>query len=392
MKKKSSFRGKTTKDAQKQQNSGFGCLNLPEGVELFVSETSKQGVKLDFLPYEVTDKRHPDRDEKLEIAVPGTLWYKRPYSVHRNVGADTETVVCLSSVGKPCPICEYKAKRKKEGADKEELDGLKQTQRVMYVVIPIGNKKIEAVPHIFDVSQFLFQKLLNEELEANEENGDFPDLESGKTLQIRFEEGSFAGNKFAKASRIDFLDRAKPYKESILETVPNLDKVLKVLTYDQLEAKFFDVVGSTDDEDEDDTDEDEIDQYEKESKKKSIKKVVEDEDEDDEPVHKPSKKKVVEEDEDDEDDDEPVKKSSKKKPVEEDEDEDEDSDEDEDEDNALFDWDDISVMKDKELQKVCKDNKLKVDPDDYDDDVIAFRKAVAKALKVEIPESKKKKK
>lgn len=394
-KKSSSFRGKTTHDAKRQQSeSGFGCLNLPSDIEIFIPKPNKKNkaIDLDFIPYEVTDKNHPDRNEKEEIATPGTLWYKRPYFIHRNVGVNTESVVCLKSVGKKCPICEYQQKRIREKAPKEEIDGMKSTLRNLYIVIPRDSKEYEAVPHIFDMSQFLFQKLLNQELDSNDDFGVFPDLEEGLTLSVRFEEDSFAGNKFAKAGRIDFIPRKKAIDEAILEEIPNLDKVLKVLTYDQLEAKFFDVADETSDE------EDEDDEKPVRKGKKVVEDEDDDEDEDDKPLPKRKPIKTVIEDEDDDEDEEdekPVKKSPAKKPAkkvveEEDDDEDEDEDSDEDEDNALFDWDDISKMKDRELRKVCKDNKLKVDPDDFDDDVDAFRKEVAKALKITIPVKKKK--
>ncbi len=51
---------------------------------------------------------HPDRDEEYGIAVPGSLWYKRPYWLHRGVGPENVSIVCPSSIGKKCPICEYR--------------------------------------------------------------------------------------------------------------------------------------------------------------------------------------------------------------------------------------------------------------------------------------------
>jgi len=65
-------------------------------------------------------------------------------------------------------------------------------------------------------------------------------LEEGYTLRIRFTEEQFGKNKFADTGRIDFEKREKVYDKSILDKVPNLDEVLVVLPYEQIEAKFFD--------------------------------------------------------------------------------------------------------------------------------------------------------
>jgi hypothetical protein len=100
---------------------------------------------------------------------------------------------------------------------------------------------------VFDISQYNFQKLLNQELEENPDNGIFPDLEEGKSLKIRFESRSIAGgNPYPEASRIDFISRSEPYDEAILDDVPDLDKMLKVYDYDELYDIFFELQGEPD--------------------------------------------------------------------------------------------------------------------------------------------------
>ena len=110
-KRKSSFKGKVNKnvDKQKRDASSYGYLNLPQGVGRFKEEGDSRA-SLDFLPYIVSDENHMDRDEEMEIAVPGELWYKKPFKIHRNIGSGNESVVCLSTIGKKCPICEQRQK------------------------------------------------------------------------------------------------------------------------------------------------------------------------------------------------------------------------------------------------------------------------------------------
>lgn len=239
---KSSFKGKVANNAHKQAESGnsYGYLNIPKGVSVFSPEPGSR-VQLDFIPYTVTDEKHPDRDADSEIAVPGSLWYKRPFKAHRGIGGDNDSVVCLTSVNKKCPICEERSRLTREGASKEETDALKPKQRNLYIVVPLDSKKHEQELHLFDVSQFLFQDLLNDDLLEDEDRGNFPDLEDGLTLKVRFDEESFNGNKFAKASRIDYIKRKEQYDESILDKAPNLDTVLQILSYEDLKAKFFEI-------------------------------------------------------------------------------------------------------------------------------------------------------
>jgi len=241
--KKSSFAGKVANNAEKTKASGssYGYLNLPQGVGVFTPEPGGKAW-LDFLPYKVTATNHPDRDNDSGIAVPGELWYKRPFKTHRNIGATNDAVVCLNSIGKRCPICEARAQLVKEGAAKEETDALKSSARNLYLVMVKNDKKFdEKKIHIWDVSQFLFQNLLTDELMEASENEVFPDLECGKTLKIRFDSRTMGkGKPFAEASRIDFEDR-DPYPETLMAAIPSLDSVLNILTYEQLERKFLEL-------------------------------------------------------------------------------------------------------------------------------------------------------
>jgi hypothetical protein len=367
--RKHSFKGKTNRDAkrQKDNNKGFGYLNLPKGTNLY---TPKPGSReeFDIIPYIVSDKNHPDKDKEFGIAEPGTIWYKRPFKVHRQVGADNEKVVCLSSFGKKCFICEYRKKRAKEGADKDELQNFNASSRNLYVVKPKNNKNFPDEFHVLDFSQFNFQDLLNDEIEENEKYESFPDLEDGLTLKVRWDEEVFAGNKFAAASRIDFLERKKGYSEDILDEVPDLDKLLKELTYEQMEAKFLEM-DSTSGEDNDEEDDEEDDETPFKDDKKKSKKVTKPEPDDDE---EDDEYEDSDEEDDEEDDDEAPKKKTSKKVI------------------PKLTWDDLDDMDESELTEVIESKDLDIDPDDYDK-VDELKKAVAEELDMETPKKKSKK-
>ena len=201
-KKRSSFRGKVRSDSERQNKaaSSYGYLILPKDVNVY-NPPPGGTAKLDFIPYEVSDKHHMDRNEELEIGIPETLWYKRPFKTHREIGIDNESVVCLSSIGKKCPICEKRAELIKNGADKEDTDFLRPKLRNLYAVIPHDSKDHEQEIHIWDMSQWLFQNLLNDELEEDEDNEIFPDLEEGKIVKTRFSEEKYKKNTFASRTR-----------------------------------------------------------------------------------------------------------------------------------------------------------------------------------------------
>lgn len=242
-KRKSNFGSKVGRDSERRKTEArsYGYLNLPEKVKVYNPKPGSRA-RLDIMPYNVTDKRHPDRDEEYEIALVDTLWYKRPFKIHRNVGVNKETVVCPTSVGQRCPICEEQRNLMNQKADKEDIRALRASMRNLYVVVPIDDEKYDEVPHVMDISNFNFQRLLDDELEEQEDKRIFPDLEEGYTLRIRWDSKRIGDSEpFAEASRIDFKERDEAYDKSILDDVPHLDDLLNVLGYKQLEAKFYEM-------------------------------------------------------------------------------------------------------------------------------------------------------
>ena len=292
----SSFRGKVARDAEKQKKeASFSYLVMPKDVEILVADPGR--FKMDILPYVVQNEKHPDRDDEYGIALHGELWYKRPFKIHRDIGPDGDVVICLDSIGEKCPICEYRAKLKAGDGDEEDIKALRAKGRNLYVVIPF-DKKWDEEPHIFDISQFLFQDLLNDELEDDEENEIFPDPEEGKTLHIRFDKDKWGGQTFAKTSRIDFKERDYTYEMEYIKDLPNPDEIIEksILSYKELEKKFL----SFTDEDSEDFEEvpDETEEKPSPRKRKTSRKPKQDDDdngngEDDTTDEKPTARRTT---------------------------------------------------------------------------------------------------
>jgi hypothetical protein len=283
MEKRSVFAGKVSYDAQRQKertgNKSYGVLNIPKGTDVFSAEPGGK-ITLDIIPYVVTDSKHPDYDEERQVAQKGDLWYKRPYFIHRNIGSASENVVCLSSFGEKCPICEHRNKLIKKGAEKEDTDALKKSLRNLYVVITPG--KGDEKPMIWDISQYNFEDLLTDEINENRDYEIFPDLKIGYSLRIRFDSQTIGKSQpFAQASRIDFIERDYAYPDNLVDSVPNLDAVLKRHSYKELEALFFELPKAEDD--------DNIPEEEEEKSYTRQSKVIEKKEEDDQSIRRERK-------------------------------------------------------------------------------------------------------
>lgn len=225
----SSMRDKGRDDAKNRESrgGGSGTLNLPEGVDVSFFKPEKGNHLLDLIPYVTTN--NPERDK-------GELHYKRTIWVHFNVGPESKSFLCRKTHGsdKRCPICEEHIKlRKDSSADEDEVKGLKAKERNLFNVIDLNDE--DTVIQLWEISYHNFAKLLDEEINASDDPGFFADLEGGSSVSVRFKDTQIGnGPTFIQASKIDFKDR-DDLDEDILDNVFDLDGILKVLSYDELE-------------------------------------------------------------------------------------------------------------------------------------------------------------
>jgi hypothetical protein len=274
--KRSSFRGKVNVDAKKEpKTTGKSYLNLPEGIKQYNAKEGLKKILLDFLPYIITDPKHPNRDEKNGIAIEGDYWYRRPFKIHRNVGVDKDTVICPKSVGKPCPICAYQKKRYDEGAKVEEVKDLYPSDRDLYVVVPLEQDDFDEIPYVWDMSERLFQDTLKDKIDEDPDKFEvFPALDEGLTLEVSLKWKTLGKSTFPEATYIEMFKR-KPYKESIMDEIPSLDEVLDILPFDELKAKFFEIIDEEDGGKLKPVDEDDDDPREERRERKALRRETE---------------------------------------------------------------------------------------------------------------------
>jgi len=352
-KKKNRETANTARRRAEQHQAGFErtSLNLPEGVNLFRLKDDKP-LRLDILPYRV-GKGNPWADE-------GQLHYERTYFVHRGIGAEQNTYPCLrKTLGKKCPVCEYRAKLSNNpDADEDLIKSLAPSERQIFNVIDTRDR--DKGVQIWDMAWWLFGKALDTRIRNGDEEDEyenFYELENGFTLKLGIEEHHFAGRSFYSVESIDFKSRKEDYDEDILEEVYNLDEIIKITPYDELKK----ILLQTEDDDED----------EKET-----------------PKSKKKKKQQKEEDEFDEDEEEDNEDLDEEDLDEEDEEEDEDLEDDE--EDLDEDFEDEDEDEDKEDEE--EDEDLEDEDEDFEDEEESPKPKKKKTTKKKTAKKKSKKK
>jgi hypothetical protein len=219
------------------QGAGSNYLTLPAGIDdpkrFFFRAEKKGHYSLDILMYRVTADHNP-------AVKAGQKWYQRTIWVHFGIGPDERAVLCPKTIGQPCPICEERRRMEKEpDVDQEAVKALLPKERELFNVVDLSDP--DAGVKVFEISHFLFGKKLEQEVAENpDDRSGFADLCGGKTLKLRFTEKTLPGRTFLEVDRIDFEDRGD-YDEGWLDATHDLDAMLKVLPYAELQALFLQV-------------------------------------------------------------------------------------------------------------------------------------------------------
>ena len=222
------------KDAASGGKQQIEFFNLPDGVKLW--QPPKAGTyDIDILPYEVKVANHPNR-----IGV-DFIWYKRPFKIHRGIGANKLSLVCPTSVGSPCPICSYR-----DTLDKNTQEKLKKELKPQNWVVynrddPTGKNE----QTLFAFSYGKFAQQLDKELTLFDKDDPkcnfYEVVKTGHTITARFVDAVFDGNKYLTADRIDFKPRKDMHEDTILDNVVCLDTIFNILSHKEIEALFFEI-------------------------------------------------------------------------------------------------------------------------------------------------------
>jgi hypothetical protein len=233
---------KAREQAQKshsdRQSGGQGTKFAKGGIDFFTPKCGEGKAGRNtfaIIPYRVSDAKHPDGIK------PGEIWHRRPYKTHRNIGAEGNAYVCLSSFGEKCPLCIARAELMGNyEANKELIKALRPSDRELYNVQVEGEDGIK----IFDISVACFGGPLHEEDQECEADDPFYGaLEYRSNVRARFKEKSIGGGRpFPECSKIEFVE-SEDLPESILDDVYDLDNILKKFSYDALERIYLELDG-----------------------------------------------------------------------------------------------------------------------------------------------------
>jgi len=195
--------------------------------------------KLNIIPYEIKSKLNPQvKAGKAEV---GDIDFMLDVWVHRFAGPSSEDILCpKKNYGKACPLCEKRSEYYEKG-DKESAKKFNPSRRVLLNVQPIKGGEAQEL-QIFEVSHYLFMKELVEEAHACK-NGDdiipFADIEVGKVVKFRAQEGEIGKNKMQEYKSFDFLDREEELDENIIDKALSFDEGLVFLSYDGIEKLMY---------------------------------------------------------------------------------------------------------------------------------------------------------
>lgn len=229
-------------ERRRQQHAGgseWDCLRIPEGVKTFKPE-DKKTYHMDIIPYIVGDyNKNADK---------GDEYFELSYPVYSNIGLESKRFVAIGDLlGVADPVKEQFAALRKQGADWEDMKGLRATWRQIFLVFV--HEESENGLQFFEGAYGAFGELLDEELAGEETDhiDNFDDPEHGSTLEVRFKAKNIGKAKpWVLASKINFIERENGFtadgNQKLAAAILNqaagicLDNCLKIVDYDTLKA------------------------------------------------------------------------------------------------------------------------------------------------------------
>lgn len=248
------------RDGDKRQ--GWFDLSVFGEVEMYKPEEGTN--KINIIPYKIATKNHPDVVAgEAEI---GEGDYVLDIYVHTYIGPKNKDIICpKKTYGKKCVICD-EVKRLYDEGEEDKAKKITAKRRVMYNVMPVAGEN-KGKMMLLEISHFKFEKPLISEANACED-GEAPILfyeldEDGKIVRFRGTKAAFQGKAFIECEAFRFLDREKQLDAEIMDKAHSLDKVLQVMTPEEVEEYFY---GADEKKETEDAPKEEIDDEEDEDK------------------------------------------------------------------------------------------------------------------------------
>ncbi len=170
--------------------------------------------------------------------------------VFGGIGNNEDNFVALArNYDLPDPIAEcQKEMRQDPDHDDDAVKLLSPKRRAIYNVEVLDNPKEQAKGiQLFDASHFSFEKPLTERSKLPLGGGFvyFADADEGQIVSFEAKKGSFTNKATGKViTKLDyvsfqFIPRTTPISDELLQSTHCLDEIIKIPTYDELKAAFY---------------------------------------------------------------------------------------------------------------------------------------------------------
>lgn len=164
--------------------------------------------------------------------------------VHQRIGVNQATFVCPAVNYKlPCPICDHREKlRSEDNYDDELVKSLYPKHRNIFNIVCYDGKEEAKGIQIWDVSDFFMGEKLRSISKMPDRGGKgggyiyYADPDEGKSIKF---ERKGSGQQNTQFLGHQFVERDYVIDDSILDTAFQLDQIINVPTYEELEATFF---------------------------------------------------------------------------------------------------------------------------------------------------------
>ena len=236
-------------------------FNNGEGIEKFKFEADGEYF-FDFLPFPITEghPKYPTLRALFPQGEPALDWWMSIWfhKVKDANGMDQKYLCPSKTFGRPCPACEEKNRLFNNGGyeqNKEAIRKFNDTQRDFFLVRNRADGKI----YVMEYANFFFGQELKKKLErVNGSDGQviLPNpAANGHTLHFFVDAGTMKDKKGnptpGRTSDLEFIPRAEPIEESIINNLPALDSYLIEYSYDDivsfLDGTYFVSAGDDDD-------------------------------------------------------------------------------------------------------------------------------------------------
>lgn len=230
--------------AKESQNRQAGKTYLNTDIKRLEVKGGKSTL-VSVIPYVVKERFHPDRIK------PGQFWYKRPFKLHRGVGAgDDARSMCCPKTFNPrssCAVCDHVGELSKDWEkNKDLISDLRAKNRDLLLVYDHDAKEIRYMDEPYGGGSLAGFGMLLDARIANPRKEVWAsfwlDGDDGMALDIMWQTTKSGSMEWTKPVSIDFVERKEaPVPKEIWKKEVELSELLIHTTSKEIEAAHYEI-------------------------------------------------------------------------------------------------------------------------------------------------------